>query len=104
MADTPARADDPPEPFLTTVAPPRWFATFAMIVVASFGLLLLWIVSLNPLFGVPLNDAVALTVAGLVVLVGVGGVVYVWRQPAEAWRKVPDGPLSPEFRRLADAG
>src|SRR5262245_24571397 len=104
MADGLVRDDLAPQPFVNTVTPPRWLGTVGMILVTALGLLLLWVVSLNPIFGRPLNGPVSLTMAGLIVLVGAGGVASFWWQADEAWRKVPDGPLSPEFRKLADAG
>jgi hypothetical protein len=104
MAEVPVDKSAPPEPFVNTATQPRWLGTFGMVAISGLGLLLAWVSSLNPIFGLPMNHPASLTFMGLMVLVGIGGVVHVWSLSDEEWRKVPDGPLSPEFRKLADAG
>lgn len=104
MAESPIADNKPPEWFVNTATAPRALSTFATVVVTALALVMVWFEANHPLWGPGLADPVIITAAGVIVCVGLGIIVHVWRQSDAAWRRVPDGPLSPEFRALADAG
>jgi hypothetical protein len=104
MSDDRGSDTQTPEHFVNTATAPRWLGTFGALVMVVMGLLGVWAAASNPIFGLGVNHPATLVIAGIIVCMGVGMVVYFWVQPDEAWRRVPDGPLSAEVRALADAG
>ncbi|MCI0700042.1 MAG: hypothetical protein L0241_03030 [Planctomycetia bacterium] len=93
-----------PEYIVTPIDPPRAVATVCMMIVVVCGLLMVWVQSLHPFIGVPLDHPGCLIVMGIFVLGGIGSVIHIWISPTESWRKVPAGPLSLAVRELADSG
>ena len=104
LIENPTKENKSPGWFVNTATPPRAIATAAAVVVIALALVLIWIEANHPLWGLGPTHPVILAVAGLLVCTGVGLVVHIWRLPDAAWRRVPDGPLSQEFRALADVG
>jgi hypothetical protein len=104
MAEAPSGRSEAPEVPVKPIKPARLLGVCGMLGLTAAGLYLLWVQAQDPIFGLPLTHPVALVVAGLIVLVGVGGAAWVWLLPAREWRKIPAGPLSAEVRRFADAG
>jgi len=104
VAENQRHDDRPPEWFVNTAVAPRgWgFATSAGLLVG--GLVMTWAAASDPIFGLGLGHPATIALAGLVVCLAVGSAIYTWALPDERWRRVPDGPLSPEFRALADGG
>jgi hypothetical protein len=96
--------DKPPEWFVNTATAPRVIGTVAGLIVTALGLWLVWLEANHPLWRLGPAHPVTIATAGLIVCVGLGLIIYVWRQSDSAWRRVPDGPLSTEFRALADTG
>ena len=104
MDDHRYRNEAAPDEFINTATGPRWFGTVAAIVFIGLSLLAIGWLATHPILGIGLGHPVTITAGVLIVLSGLWLIVHVWRQSDEAWRKVPDGPLSPEVRTLADSG
>jgi hypothetical protein len=102
MSDTPKT--ERPEYTVTPVEPPRLLCTILILIATALGVLLVWAQSIHPFTGVPLDHPVCLLFIAVIVLGGIGSAIGFWVSPAEQWRKVPTGPLSPAVRELADAG
>jgi hypothetical protein len=102
MTDTPKT--EQPEYIVTPVEPPRLLGTVLLLPTTALGVLMVWVQSLNPFIGVPVDHPVCLLMIAVFVLGGVGCAIWFWVEPAERWRKVPAGPLSSAVRELADIG
>jgi hypothetical protein len=94
----------PPGRFENAATAPRGWGLTASAVVLVAGLVMTWAAASNPIFGLGLDHPVAIALGALVVCIALGSATYIWVLPDERWRRVPDGPLSPKFRALADAG
>jgi len=103
---TSSRSNDEksPEWFVNTATAPRRLGGFAAVVVTALGLVMVWLAATHPLWGLGLAHPVTITAAGLVICAGLALIAIVWRKSDADWRRVQDGPLSAEFRALADAG
>jgi hypothetical protein len=94
----------PPGRFENAATAPRVWGLAASAVVLVAGLVMTWAVASNPIFGLGLDHPASIALGAIVVCIALGSAAYIWVLPDERWRRVPDGPLSPEFRALADAG
>jgi hypothetical protein len=67
---------------------------------AGIGLVLAWVQSLNPIFGVPVDHPASLVFIACRAVIGAVGILL--RPPTSA--ELPPGKMHDEVKRLADAG
>src|SRR5262245_53567304 len=104
MDDERTKTEAPPDEVKNTATPPRRLTTVLAVLFIGGSVVAVGWVRSGPIFGVGLGHPLTIICAVVIVLTGVWWVIKIWEQTDEEWRKVPDGPLSPEVRALADAG